>query len=83
MKKAMKKAMMSAHVGPPPVAGSADSRRRAASAPRRGRPPSAFGISPAVRGSPLLGVVFHAFVVSPCAACDSAARLGPEARHAR
>ncbi len=37
MKKAMKKAMMSAHVGPPPVAGSADSRRRAASGARRDR----------------------------------------------
>ncbi|MCA1828208.1 MAG: hypothetical protein ABR567_06670 [Myxococcales bacterium] len=41
----------------PPVAGSADPRRRAASL--------------------LLRVVVHAFVVAPCAACGSAAGLGP------
>jgi hypothetical protein len=62
----------------PPVAGSTDSRRRAASVARRDRPLSAFGISPATRGSPLLGVVVHPVVVAACAACDSAARLGPE-----
>src|SRR2546423_988996 len=30
----------------------------------------------------LLGVVVHAVVVAPCAACVSAARLGPGLRHA-
>jgi len=58
-------AQFRAHLRTPPVAEDAFAFRKRSADPRRRA------------ASFLLGVVVHAVVVSPCAACGSAALLGP------